>query len=89
MKINVRALALTLSLTWAGAILVTGLANLIWPSYGIAFLQVIASVYPGYQAVASLREVVAGTVYGLADGFVGGLIVGWLYNLFAGRNSAT
>ncbi|MDA2927526.1 hypothetical protein MYX84_05015 [Acidobacteria bacterium AH-259-O06] len=86
MKINVRALALTLGLTWAGAILVTGLANLIWPSYGIAFLQVIASVYPGYQAVASLREVVAGTVYGLADGFVGGLIVGWLYNLFAGRN---
>ncbi|MDA2923397.1 hypothetical protein MYX65_01865 [Acidobacteria bacterium AH-259-L09] len=89
MKINVRALALTLGLTWAGAILVTGLANLIWPSYGIAFLQVIASVYPGYQAVASLREVVAGTVYGLADGFVGGLIMGWLYNLFAGRNSAT
>ena len=83
MKIDVRALAISLALLWGGGIFITGIANLIWPTYGIEFLEMVASVYPGYQATASFGQVIVGTLSGLVDGFVGGLVLGWLYNLFA------
>ncbi len=87
MKINIKALSLTVAIVWGGSILLIGLANLIWPTYGVAFLEVIASIYPGYQAASSFGEVLVGTLYGLVDGFVGGLITGWLYNLFIPKSS--
>ena len=68
---------------WGGGIFITGIANLIWPTYGIEFLEMLASVYPGYQGTASFGQVLEGTLYGVLDGFVGGLVLGWLYNLFA------
>jgi hypothetical protein len=84
MKLNVRASAFSAALIWGIlAMLLTGLANLIWPSYGREFLQVMASVYPGYHATRSLGQVVIGTLYGLVDGAVGGAILAWLYNLIA------
>jgi len=84
MKLNVRALAIVSAVVWGLAMLLTGLANLIWPSYGHDFLQVMASVYPGYHATRSFGEVVVGTLYGLVDAGVGGAAVAWLYNRLAG-----
>ncbi len=69
MRFNIKALAFTTAICWGGSILITGLANLIWTTYGVAFLEAVASLY------------------GLVDGFVAGLIFGWLYNLFAARGS--
>ncbi len=83
MKIDVRALAISLALLWGGGILITGIANLIWPTYGIEFLEMLASVYPGYQGTASFGQVLVGTLSGLVDGFLGGLVLGWIYNFFA------
>jgi len=86
MKLSVKSLAFTAALMWGIlAMLLTGLANLIWPSYGREFLQVMASVYPGYHATPSLGQVVIGTLYGLVDGAVCGAVLGWLYNVFLGR----
>ena len=84
MKLDIRGLALTLGLVWGGAVLVTAIANLIWPSYAQAFLEVVASIYPGYTAGSSPGQVVVGTLYGLIDGAVAGVVIAWLYNLFAG-----
>ena len=89
MKFNIIALGLTAGLIWGGAILVVGLANLIWPGYGQAFLDLLASIYPGYHPGTSIGSVIAGTLYGLVDGTIGGLIFGWLYNLLASRFSTT
>ncbi len=84
MKLDIKALALTAALVWGVlAMFVTGLANLIWPSYGAAFLQLMASVYPGYSAAPTLGQVVVGTLYGLVDGAIAGAIIGWLYNRLA------
>lgn len=84
MMLNVKALALTAALIWGVlAMLLTGLANLIWPAYGSDFLRVMASVYPGYDATPSLAQVVVGTAYGLVDGAVAGAVVAWLYNRLA------
>ncbi len=83
MKLNVKAFAVVAALTWGIlAMLLTGIANLIWPNYGREFLQVMASVYPGYHATRSLIQVIVGALYGLVDGAVGGAVFAWLYNCF-------
>lgn len=60
-----------------------GLANLIWSNYGQQFLQMMASVYPGCHTTRSVAEVIVGTLYGFADGLIGGVACAWLYNQFA------
>lgn len=81
MKLNLTALTLTCGLFWGGAILVVAAANLIWPGYGRAFLDLAASLYPGYQPGSGAGSVITGTLYGLVDGAIGGALFGWLYNL--------
>lgn len=85
MKLDLKALAFTSGILWAVAVLITGIANLIWSGYGTAFLQVMASIYPGYDAARSFGAVIVGALYALVDGAVCGLIFAWLYNLFVGR----
>jgi len=82
MKFNIKALALASAILWGLAMLVMGLANLIWGSYG-QFLQIMSSVYPGYHGTRSIAEVIVGTLYGAGDGLVGGAVFAWLYNQFA------
>ena len=84
MKFSIKGLALASGILWGVAMLGMGLANLIWGSYGQQFLQMMASVYPGYHATRSVAEVVAGTLYGIVDGLIGGAVFAWLYNKFAG-----
>ena len=83
MKFSVKGLALASAILWGSAMLVTGLANLIWSGYGQQFLQTMSSVYPGYHATRSIAEVIVGTLYGAVDGFFGGAVFAWLYNQFA------
>lgn len=85
MKLNVKALTLTAGILWGAAVFLVGIANLIWPGYGTAFLQVIASLYPGYNATSSFGSVIIGTLYALVDGAIAGLVFTWLYNMFVGR----
>ena len=80
MRFNISALSLTIGLFWGGSVLLVGLASLAWPGYGRAFLELAASIYPGYRAGASIGQVVIGTLYGLVDGAIGGAVFGWLYN---------
>ncbi len=84
MKLSISGLTVTIALLWGGAVLFCGLANLLWPSYGVAFLQLVSSIYPGYHATRSLGSVVVGTLYAVLDGAVCGLLFGWLYNRIAG-----
>lgn len=84
MKLNVKAAAVSVALFWGAVMFLMALANLRWPSYGQACLDLIASVYPGYKATASFSQVVVGTLYALLDGAVCGLVLAWLYNRFVG-----
>jgi hypothetical protein len=85
MQFNVAAISIAAGLFWGACLLFVGAINLILPSYGQAFLQLCASIYPGYHPGSGVSSVVTGTLYALADGAVGGAIFGWLYNLVAAR----
>ena len=80
MKLDVKRLAVVLALAWGGVMFLIGMANLIWPGYGQAFLEVIASLYPGYTATAGFGQVIIGTLYGILDGALAGVVFAWLYN---------
>ena len=88
MRFNLIALSLTVGIFWSAAILVVAVANLIWPNYGGAFLELIASIYPGYRPGPTVGQVVTGALYGFVDGAIGGFLFGWLYNLLSRRRLA-
>ena len=48
--------------------------------YAQQFLQIMASVYPGYGI--SFGGSIGGLIYGFIDGFVGMFLLAWLYNRF-------
>lgn len=85
MRLSVKGLALAIGLLWAGCIFFVGIVNLIAPSYGASFLQAISSIYPGYHNSRHFLDVLVGTGYAFVDGGIGGAVIAWLYNVFAGR----
>ena len=86
MKLDIKTTAVTLGLVWGVlGMLLTGLGNLLWPGYGQAMLDVMASVYPGYNATPSIGQVIIGTLYGVLDGAVVGAVFAWLYNTCAAK----
>jgi hypothetical protein len=85
MRFNVMALGVTVGLFWGGAILLIAAANVAWPPYGQSFLDVVASMYPGYVPGSGAGSVITGTLYGLVDGAFGGMVFGLLYNLLSSR----
>ena len=89
MTLNTKALALAAAVLWGGCLFLTGLANLVVSSFGLAWLQLAASIYPGYHGPAGLGSVIIVTFYGVVDGAVAGAIFGWLYNRVARRVDPT
>ncbi len=85
MRLSGKALGIATGLLWGGAVLLVGLIHMAGGSYGTAFLQLISSLYPGFHVSRTPGDVLVGTAYGLVDGGVGGLLLAWLYNRFAGR----
>ena len=81
-KLSVKALGCAFGILWGGAVLICAVANIIWPGYAQALLDGISSFYPGYDASPTAGAVVIGTLWALVDGFVGGVILAWIYNLF-------
>ncbi|NIN71698.1 MAG: hypothetical protein GTO46_07155 [Gemmatimonadetes bacterium] len=87
MKLSVKSLAITCCIFWGAVVFLMGLAHLIWPSYGTAFLELIASIYPGYE-VGGFGSVIVGTLYAAVDGAICGAVFAWLYNRFVGSPAA-
>ena len=85
MKLAVLPLAIACAILWGSAVFLVGIANIACPTYGACFLQLIASIYPGYHASQGLVSVVLVTLYALLDGAVGGLVLGLLYNLLVSK----
>jgi hypothetical protein len=82
MKLNVKAFAIACRLIWG-----LGLFALTW--WIIAFdgasgeRTIIGQVYRGYS-ISPVGSLI-GLVWATPDGFVGGAIFAWLYNLLAQR----
>ncbi|MGE5220204.1 MAG: hypothetical protein ACM3SP_24645 [Chloroflexota bacterium] len=83
MKVSVKGITFSAAMTWGLVVLFVGVINLASPSYGLAFLELVSSIYPGYHPVATVGNVIVGTLYAIVDGAVGGAIFACLYNAAA------
>ncbi len=82
MKFNVIQLGLTLSIMWAVIVLFVGITNLLFPGYGVEFLRIVDSIYPGYHfGKWGFGGVIVSTLYAVLDGFIFGIVFAWLFNL--------
>ena len=59
MRLNVNALNVTFALFWALAFLTVNITNLLVAEYG--------STFPGHHSEAGFRDILAWTLYALAD----------------------
>lgn len=82
MKLNVRACALACSLLWGFGVFLMSWWIMLFDGQGVS-PGVLGHVYRGF-AITPMGSVI-GLIWALADGFVGGLIFAWLYNLLAAR----
>jgi hypothetical protein len=80
MRLSLKAMAIAAGLLWGAAVLCVGLLNLVDTNYGITFIQLTSSVYPWFHPSRTVGNVAIGTIDGLLDGAVAGLIFAWLYN---------
>ena len=83
MRVSLNAITLSSAILWGSAMLFVGLIRMADPSYGVDFLRIMSSVYPG-AAAPTLVPVLLGTLYGFLDGGGAGLLFGLLYRAFAG-----
>ena len=82
MKLSIKALAITAAIIWGAALLIVGSANMMFPGYATNFLEVIGSVYPGYQPTTGFSNVIIGSLYGVVDAGIGAALFAWVYNFF-------
>lgn len=73
------ALAPALGLTAAVYVFFAGITSWLF-GWGTSLVEVMSSLYIGYAA--SLPGAVIGAGWAFADGFIGGLLISWLYNKF-------
>jgi hypothetical protein len=87
MRLQAVPLGIAAGALWGGAILMIGVAEFFWPAYGRPFLELAASIYPGYDAGRSVGQVLLGAGYGFVDGAIGGALLAWIHNLVSTATS--
>ena len=88
MKFDLKALTITAAIVWAATVLIVAVAHTIWPGYGKTFLNLLASVYPGFAAIGTIGDAMVGSGYAFVDAAVVAFVFGWLYNLIAGTKTS-
>ncbi|MDP6849848.1 MAG: hypothetical protein QGH51_01340 [Planctomycetota bacterium] len=83
MKLDVRAMALTIGILWGLHFLLFGIFMMFCPSFGGSWIQLWADIYPLYEGSGGVLDTLIGTVFGVVDGIIAGAVIAWLYNRIA------
>lgn len=75
-RLSVHALGVALGAMWGISVLFFGIAA--WFGWGVPLVQAMSSFYLGFGA--SLPGAVIGGIWAFVDGYIGGVIVAWVYN---------
>jgi hypothetical protein len=82
MRLKPLALGLAGGILWGASVFAATLWILIIGSSGVT-LALLGKFYVGFSV--SIVGAFIGLLWGFADGFIAGLILGWLYNIFTGH----
>jgi len=75
-KLNVKALAIGLGVSWGFAMLFVGWASIF--GWGSKIVEVMSSLYIGFAS--SFSGGIIGAIWGFFDGAIGGAIIAFVYN---------
>jgi len=79
-RLSPLALGLSLGIIWALSVVL--MAILSWTlGYGAGFVTAVGSVYVGYTE--TFIGILIGAGFAFLDGLIGGLLIGFFYNIFA------
>jgi hypothetical protein len=81
MKFNIAAAAIAGGVGFAIALGAAGIINMFVEGYGSVFLEMMASVYPGYKATGAAGDLLIGCFYAATDGIIAGGGLALLYNV--------
>lgn len=85
MKLNIRAFAITCALVWGSGIFVMAWWIMAFDGRGVD-PGILGHVYRGFS-ITPMGSLI-GLAWAVADGFIGGSIFAWLYNLLVGKLTA-
>ena len=77
-KWSIIGLALGIGIPWGFTMVLVGWTSMF--GWGNAFLSTMASIYIGYEP--SFIGGIIGGIWGFGDGFIGGALVAFFYNMF-------
>ena len=83
-----KAMTSATAILWGACMLIVGVINLRFPSYGAEFLRLMSSVYPGFHDSRTFGDVMVGTLYGVVDGAIMGFVFSSLYR-WVGRQGVS
>jgi len=75
-RIQPLPLGIAIGVLWAIYVFCIGITAIF--GWGVAFVNVLASLYIGYEA--SFLGAILGAIWAFVDGLVAGIIVAWVYN---------
>jgi len=75
-------LALTLGIVWGVGLGMLGAVTTYTETYGHRLIEVLGSIYWGYDS--TWRGALVGTGWGFLDAFIGTLIAAWIYRRLGG-----
>ncbi len=79
LKISPLGLGMALGLVWLMSIVIISLLAM-YVGYGVALVDLLATVYSGYEL--SAIGILIGAGWSFLDGFIGGGLIAFFYNLF-------
>ena len=78
-RIQPLALGVAIGVLWAIYVFCIGITAMF--GWGVALVDVLASLYIGYGA--SIIGAIIGAIWAFVDGLVAGVIIAWVYNKVA------
>lgn len=80
MKISAKALGLSLGIMFGLSVFITTILA-IYTGYLQHWAELLLGVYPYYEL--TLLGSFVGLIWGFLDGFICGVVLAWIYNVFA------
>ncbi len=79
-RLSPMAFGLALGLTWGLGMIILGFASM-WFMWGTPLVVGLGSAYVGFEP--TMWGSIIGGIWGFCDGFIGGIVLAWFYNMFA------
>jgi len=77
-KLDILSFGLALGITWGLGVLILGIHAWL-TGLSVDVVNMLGSAYVGYKP--TMLGSIIGATWGLVDGFVGGVIFAWIYNI--------